>query len=184
MSRPARGRLDPVPRGSSLPAVATVQSIASQVRVARATWTQTSSPGSFSHHWRPPTAPCRASRASTAVRGRRARLSPPGRRRSSQTAIAARPKTVAIAAWRSHDPFQRAAALEGEAVDELAGVGAGVGAGGGRDRAGERSSAGRAGSAPAPPRRRAGRWSAAAPTARSASTRRGRRRRRAAASRG
>ena len=35
------------------------------------------------------------------------------------------------------DPFQRLGALEGEAVDELAGVGAGVGPGGGGDRAGE-----------------------------------------------
>ena len=56
--------------------------------------------GSFRAHWTPPTAPCRARRPRTTPRGLRARLSPPGRLSSSQTPIAARPKTVAIAEWR------------------------------------------------------------------------------------
>ena len=56
--------------------------------------------GSSRAHWRPPTAPWRASRPRTTPRGLWARLSPPGRRSRSQTAIAARPKTVAIAEWR------------------------------------------------------------------------------------
>ena len=37
-------------RGTSLPAVATVQSIANQLTVASATWTQTISAGSSSAH--------------------------------------------------------------------------------------------------------------------------------------
>ena len=51
-------------------------------------------------------------------------------------AIVARPKTVAMTAWRCDDPFERPGALEIEAADELAGVGPGVRPGGGGDGAG------------------------------------------------
>ena len=73
----------------------------------------------------------------TAVSGRTARRSPPGGRRRSQTAIAARPKTAAIDGVTLDHPFQRPGALEVEAVDQLALVGSRVGARGGGDRAGE-----------------------------------------------
>ena len=83
------------PRGAARerPALATVQSIASQLQVASATWTQTISVGQLrASHWTPPTTPCRASRPRTTVeRLERPCLSPPGRRRRNQTPIAARP---------------------------------------------------------------------------------------------
>ena len=123
--------------GSRRPAVATVHSIASQVTVARATWTQTISPGSSRAHWTPPTTPCRASRPITAVSGRRARLVAAGAAQEEPDGDRGDAEDRGDRRVALDDPFQRPGALEGEAVDELALVGAGVRAGGGRDRADE-----------------------------------------------
>ena len=173
--RPAARAAPPSPPSRASPARSTV---------ARATWSQTISEGSSRAHWTPPTAPWRASRPRTTREGPlgppvaswAAQQEPDGDRRQAEDGGDRR---VAL-----DDPLQRAGALEVEAVDELALVGAGVGPGGGRDRPGEDRQLAERDQRRAPPRRRAGRSRRAARRARSASTRRGRRRRRAAASRG
>ena len=171
-------------RGSRRPALATVQSIASQVMVATATWSQTSSEGSSRAHWTPPIDPLKGEEGDDDARGRRgppvaslaAQEKPDGDRRQAEDRGDRR---VAL-----HHPFQRCRALEVEAVDELSFVGAGVRPGPGRDRPGEDRQLPERDQRPHRPDAEPVARERAARRARSASTRRARRRRRAAASRG
>ena len=85
-------------RGASRPAAATAHSNASHVTVARQTWTQTISLGSFSSYWTLPTSPWAARSTPSTVSGSSSCAEAPRRRCRNQTPITATPKIAAIVA--------------------------------------------------------------------------------------